>query len=295
MTPAGESPSPARERRVGALSVPPSIRPKAGSRVTPELPPSPPEAGVRVRGGAFGTPQPLPQAWGRGRGGGSRWQQLPLGPSPALSLRPEDRPRKLSRAGGAAASAAWTRLGRERGEGRRSGRGLPSPGERGWESPLGKAKPSLPAPSPSGFRPVVPPSPAPVGLRAPRMFRSGQGFRLGSGELYGCAGCDLKKGREFRMGSGIQARALADVESAGRQGTPFLTEGWKEQAWTAPALGRRTVCWGADGSRWPVWGRGRARENKRALKTQDTALQTGLPWPFLSSRIPLPSFPCPVH
>ena len=61
--------------------------------------------------GVFGTSQPLPKAWGQGRGGGSRWQQLPLGPSPARSPRPEDRLLELSRAGGAAASAAGRGVG----------------------------------------------------------------------------------------------------------------------------------------------------------------------------------------
>lgn len=79
-------------------------------------------------------------------GGGSRWQQLPLGPSPARSPRPEDRLRALLWAGGAAALQPTNRRGRGASA---APRGDFLPQERGWEIPLGKTKPPLPTPAPS--------------------------------------------------------------------------------------------------------------------------------------------------
>lgn len=91
---------------VGALSVPPPAVARECLLVTPELPP-PGARGARRRGSlARLTPPP---GWGRGRGGGSRWQQLRLGPSPAHRPRPEDQLRELSWTGGAAASSAGSR------------------------------------------------------------------------------------------------------------------------------------------------------------------------------------------
>lgn len=91
--------SPCQREAVGALSEPPSTHPHVVERSRGTRTSRPREPGARV------APRPLPHAGGRGRGG-SRWQQLRLGPSPARSPRPEDRLRELSRVGGAAASAA---------------------------------------------------------------------------------------------------------------------------------------------------------------------------------------------
>lgn len=157
---------------MGALSWASCIRPKARSPVTPELPPA---EGARKRG-LFGTPQPLPQAWGQGRGGGSRWQQLPLGPSPARSPRPEDRLLELSRAGGAAASSAGSGVG-----GAGPGRDFLPPGARPGDSlRKGQALPSRSCPESSQAGVLT--SPSPVGLRSEDVSgrASGPGWGEGS-------------------------------------------------------------------------------------------------------------------
>lgn len=95
-----------REAGWGPSQCPPPAVARECLLVTPELPP-PGARGARRRGSlARLTPPP---GWGRGRGGGSRWQQLRLGPSPAHRPRPEDQLRELSWTGGAAASSAGSR------------------------------------------------------------------------------------------------------------------------------------------------------------------------------------------
>lgn len=91
---------------VGALSVPPQQSPGSVCWSPPSSRPQVP--GERIEEGLWHA-SPLPQAGGRGRGGGSRWQQLRLGPSPAHRPRPEDLLRELSWTGGAAASSAGSR------------------------------------------------------------------------------------------------------------------------------------------------------------------------------------------
>ena len=182
MTPAGHPSSAAREEGGGAL-VAPLHSPEGALAGHPRTHAC---RGAPKRG-VFGTSQPLPKAWGQGRGGGSRWQQLPLGPSPARSPRPEDQLLELSRAGGAAASAA----GRGVGGAGPGGDFLPPGAGPGNSLRKGQARPSRSCPESSQAGVLT--SRSLVGLRC---FRLGQWSSLGRGELCACAGCGLNNGRE---------------------------------------------------------------------------------------------------
>lgn len=129
---------------MGALSWAPCICPKARSPVTPELPPA---EGAR-KSGLFGTPHPSPRLGGRGGEEGADGSNYRSDPPPPVA-----RGRKIG------FSSFRGREGQRpprqgAGSGAQVREGTSFPRERGREIPLGKAKPSLPAPALGRLRPV---------------------------------------------------------------------------------------------------------------------------------------------
>lgn len=188
--PPARAPQPLPERGGGRAFGPPSSWPPGASRGTPSSRPRAP--GARVGEACGARPGPSPRR-GRGVGEGADGSNYGSDPPPPVARGRKTRCVRFPGREGRRPPRPTSR--RRRGGGAGPGGDFLPPGTGLGRFPQERPSPTFSFPAPECFQARVPTSPAPADLKTPRIFRLGQWSRRGRGELYGCAGCDLNKGR----------------------------------------------------------------------------------------------------